>query len=869
MDTLLQDLRYSARLLLKTPGFTAVAVMVLALGIGANTAIFSIVRELTFGPRPFPDEEQIVQFYTQDKVRPETFVGFSFPTFSEIREQGSVQSVFSDLLAHNLAMVSLGEAEFSRRTAVAVVSSNYFRTLKVSLVQGREFSPDEERPGRASQVVIASYVYWKKMRFDPNLVGSVVRINERPFIVVGITPKDFTGTMMLFGPEFYFPLGDYDFLVNGNANDTKDGFADRDFYALNIVGRLKPGVSASSAEAVLKVVASNLEKEMPVDHKDKTFTLRLLPRLSQSTSPADESFPKLIGIVLCSLAVIVLFIACLNLANMLLARGVARRKEIAIRLALGGGGMRIVRQLITEGLVLSLLGGLVGFVIGYWSSDLIVASMGSLMPISISFRGCADPEIFAITLGFSALTTLFFALGPALKLVRGSLVADLKEQAGEDTAARRRRWLPRNPLVVVQVALSLGLLTTAGLFIRGALKASSIDTGFNAESTLLIDVDTTLTGMNQTHCLQTFREISNRVSTMPGVQAVSVASTVPFGLLTINRPVQRAGMNPGLDSHASTAAEGHAYNVRTTSIGADYFKVMGLPLLRGRVFTKSEAELEGAPAVAIIDEMLARKLWPDGDALGQRIQWATPEAPTTFLGGRGIGGMSNSIARQPGDPVSVEIVGIVPATRWELFTAEAGAHIYVPFAQGFKNNAYLQVRTAPRAPGADASVFGALRREIRSVAPGVLIFKIAGFRQHAESSTQLRVVRSGAILISVFGGLALILAVLGLYGVKAYAVARRTRELGIRMALGASPGDVLRLVLVEGLIMTFSGAALGLLIALGLGRMLSGMLYQVSPTDPLAFTAAPLVLIVTALVACWIPARRASKIAPLAALRTE
>ena len=869
LEDFLKDVRFAFRTLAKSPGFTAVAVLTLSLGIGANTAIFSIVHDLVFSPRPYPREAQVVQFYTQDKKHPSNFRLFSYPTYADLREDSAVSAVFSGVLAHNLAMVSTGEDKVSRRAFVDLVSSNYFRALEVPLVQGRGFLPEEERAGSDAPAVIASYLYWKNSGFDPQLVGKTIRVNERPFTVVGITPDHFAGTGMIFGPELYFPLGDYDLLTNDFEARAKRTLERRDAYDLYVVGRLKPGVSTAAAGAALQTVAANLERALPVEQKDQTFLIRPLPRLHISTYPADESDLTVLGLMMFSLAGIVLFVACLNLASVLLARGLARRKEIAIRLALGSGRSRIIRQLLTEGLVLSLAGGAGGFLIGLLSSDLLAASLGAHMPVAVFLRGGADPAVFVATLSFCALATLFFALGPALKLTRPDVIADLKEQAGEDSAPRRHRWLPRNPLVVAQIALSLGLITTAGLFIRGALKAGSVETGLKADSTILIEADASLGGYDQTRSLQLYRAACDRLAVLPGVQAASIASTVPFGLFTLNRPVQRAGAKPAPDAHPTTAAAGLAFNVRWSSVGADYFTTLGLALLRGRAFTKIEAEAPGALPVAIIDEVLAKRLWPEGDALGQSIQWAESGTPTAPGGGSGTMGASDDIARRAQDPPSVEIVGIVPATRWEIFQSGVGGQIYVPFAQDFRSNVFFHVRTAPRAPGADAPLLDLIRREVRSAAPGVPVFTVKTFREHFDANMQLWIVRAGAAMVSLFGGLALVLAVVGVYGVMAYAVVRRTREIGIRTALGAEPGAVLRMILREGLTMTLGGAALGFLLALGIGRVFSGMLYQVSPVDPVAFALAPAVLVATALFACWLPARRAAKVDPIVALRNE
>jgi predicted permease len=391
LEDLARDVRFAFRTLAKSPGFTAVAVLTLSLGIAANTAIFSIVHDFIFSPRPYPHEAQVVQVYTQDKKHPSNFRSFSYPTYTDIREQSAARAVFSGVLAHNMAMVSLGEGETSRRTFVALVSSNYFRTLEVPLLRGRAFLPEEEKPGSAVPVVIASHLYWKGTGFDPQLVGKAIRVNERPFTVVGITPEHFTGTMMIFGPELYFPLGDYDLLANDSEAQAKHTLERRDGYALLVVGRLQPGVTTAAAGAALQAVATNLERALPVEQKDQTFIIRPLPRLDTRTGPVDESGLTVIGLMLFALAAIVLFVACLNLASVLLARGLARRKEIAIRLALGGGRGRIIRQLLTEGLVLSLAGGAVGFLIGLVSSDLLAASLGAHMPVAVFLRGGADP----------------------------------------------------------------------------------------------------------------------------------------------------------------------------------------------------------------------------------------------------------------------------------------------------------------------------------------------------------------------------------------------------------------------------------------------------------------------------------------------
>jgi len=540
----------------------------------------------------------------------------------------------------------------------------------------------------------------------------------------------------------------------------------------------------------------------------------------------------------------------------LLARGTARRKEIAIRLALGGSRWRIVRQLLSEGFVLALLGGVGGLILGLWSSDLLIGSMRKFMPFEIVWSTGANPAILAATFGFCLLGTLMFALGPALKISRSAVITDLKEHAGEDVMRRRWKFLPRNPLVVVQIAFSLALLTAAALFIRGAGKAASVDTGLKPGSSYLLEVDASLAGYEAKRAQEVYQNLNERLAALPGVEHVSISATVPFGITSSDKNVQRAGVNSGPGAKPATAAEGLAFKAAWNSVGADYFSTVGLPVLRGRAFTEAEATRPG-PRVVIIDEALARKLWPDGDALGQRIQYA---------------GENTSVAKSADEKPeeAIEIVGIVPVTRHDLFkNEEPDGSIYLPFARGFQSDVSFFVRFRSLADGNEAITADLLRRTVRDVDPAIPIISLQTFAQYLDSNLDLWLVRAGAALFSIFGGLALGLAVVGLYGVKAYSVARRTREIGIRMALGAQPGMVLRLIMGEGSIMLLSGIALGLLLAAATGKILSGILYEVGALDPIAFTAAPLLLAAAALVATWLPARRAARLNPVEALRYE
>src|ERR1700736_1561054 len=481
-DCMIQDFRFALRQLFKAPAFTVVAVIVLALGIGANTAVFSLVNTLFFDPPAYAKPHELAQLFSQDRKNPKTFRGFSYPTYLDIRQQNTR---FRDGMSFNLALIGLGQKGETRRAFAAIVSSNYFSVLGVPLARGRGFLPEEETPGRNTPVAIVGYGYWQKHSLDPGVLGSQLLINGRQFTIVGITPKGFVGTMQVLSPGVWLPMGVYDQVANDFESENKTTIDDRKGTQLRIMGRLKPGMTASAAKPALEGLASNLEKAHPAEQKEQTFMAAPVSRNSVSNNPSAESGLKSIAPLLLGMAVVVLLVACLNLANMLLARGTARRKESAIRLALGGTRWRIVRQLLTEGFLLAVLGGIGGFILGLWSSDLLVASMRKLMPLDIVWSTGPNPAILAATFGFCLLGTLMFALGPALKISRSAVVTDLKEHAGEDVVRRRWKFLPRNPLVVVQIAFSLALITAAALFIRGAGKAASIDTGLKPGASFL------------------------------------------------------------------------------------------------------------------------------------------------------------------------------------------------------------------------------------------------------------------------------------------------------------------------------------------------------------------------------------------------
>ncbi len=853
---MIQDFRFAFRQLWKAPGFTIAAVVVLALGIGVNTAIFSLVNVMVFQPPAYHRPAEIVQLFSQDTKNPKSYRAFSYPTYSDIREQNTV---FSGLFAHDDSVVGIGEKGNFRRAVVDIVSSNYFSVLGVPPAYGRQFLPEEEKPGAAMRVAVVSYSYWQKHSRDPAVLGSSLLINGRAYTVVGIMPEGFTGTESVFSREAWLPLGVYDEIIGDRGGTNIRSLAERGSDRLMLIGRLKPGITAAAAAPALKGLAANLETAFPVEQKDQTLMTAPLNKFGTSTAPIENDPVPMIGAVFAGMAAVVLLVACLNLANMLLSRGTARRKEIAIRLALGGSRRRIVRQLLTEGFLLALLGGICGLLLGLWSSDLLVVSMSKILPMDMVWLGGPNSTVLAATFGFCVLGTIGFALGPALKLSRAAVIEDLKQQSGEDAHRPRWKFLPRNPLVVVQIAFSLALVTAAALFIRGANKAASTESGLHTENTFLVEVDAILGGFNQKRAQDLYRVVEEKFAALPGVSHAGISATVPFGISTVRRTVLRFGLAPAPDDKPATAAEGRTFSPFWNSVGADFFAAAGLPLLRGRTFTVAEATQPGGPAVAVIDDVLAKKLWPDGDALGQRIQFpiregAAPEPVT-----------DNSGEIRRGE--AIEIIGIVPASRNRLFEKELSGALYLPFARGFQNDVFFFVKFA--SSGSESATADLLRRTVQNVDPLLPVLELRTFEKHMDGNPQLWVVRAGAALFSIFGGLALGLAAVGVYGVKAYSVARRTREIGIRMALGAEGKTVQWMILREGIAMVVAGLAIGLLLALGTGKIVSSILFEVSSTDPFAFTIAPVVLMTAALLATWLPARRATKISPMAALRTE
>jgi predicted permease len=654
--------------------------------------------------------------------------------------------------------------------------------------------------------------------------------------------------MPLFGPELFFPLGVFDTLSNDSDGDTTRRLGAVDVHSLFLIGRLKSGIAPTAANEALSLYGRSLAQSFPAEYEQFELFSTALPRFGANASPSNEAVITMLGVVLLGMTGAVLLTVCLNLASMLLARGRGRRKEFAVRLALGGGRLRIVRQLLVEGLLLSLVGGALGVLLGQAGIEWLMSAVSTLLPITITLDGQVSTPLMAATVVFCLVATLAFALGPALKHSRADIVNDLKAQAGDDPAPRRWRWMPRNPLVAAQVALSLSLLIAAGLFLRMALGAALVDLGYRADDTVIAEVDSRMAGLDDARSLDLYAHVEERLARLPGVQTASIGALVPMGVRSTSRPVRRAGVQPAPGSEPTTPEAGQRFYAPWNAIGAGYFEAMGVPLLQGRPFTQTETFGRGAPAVVIIDETLALRLWPAGDALGQRVQWAPDD-----------------MERNRMSTTTMEVVGIVARTQRELFENIPRGAVYVPFAQGFTSNVYFHVKPVAATPGLVERV----RLEIRDAAPGLPLFSVTTFAAHVDSSAEYWGLTLMALMFGSFGGLALLVALVGIYGVTAYTVSRRTREIGVRIAVGARPGAVLGLIVRESLTTTLAGIAAGLILGIGVGRVMASMFVDLAGFDVWTFALTPVGFVLAALAATWVPARRATTVNPLNALRAE
>jgi putative ABC transport system permease protein len=837
-----QDLRYSARLLFKHPGFTVTAVCVLALGIGVNAGIFGIINGLLLRPLPGGAAAgDVVGLYSKDRTAQRGYRAFSYAGFADVRDAGGP---FQTIAAHNMVLAGITENNVTRQTLADVISTGYFETLGVRPIAGRDFSVEEERPGSLRRSVIVNYRYWERLDFTRDILERTVRINGQDYAIIGVAPEGFGGTTAIIGTEFFLPLGVHDEIENEFDSRAHRALADRQTYALVVIGRLKPDLTLAQADEQLKVIAAAHEQAYPAENRNQDLLVRPLSRLGVSTSPSNDDELWAPMALLQGLAGAVLLTACLNLANMMLAFGTARQKEIAIRLAIGGGRGRIITQLLIQGLLLSLMGGAVGVVAASWAAQALVSTFTTVLPISIMLNVTPDMSVVAATLVFCTIATVMFGLWPALRLSRPDLLVALKDHAGEITGRLGRRITVRGALVTAQLALSLALLVVSGLFVRGAAAGASDNPGFQLDPIIVAHIEPKLGGYDATRSREARRSILERLRAIPGVELATTTTVVPFGDFSISGLVQRDGPRLKYDD---PDARGKLISAMQYEVGTDYFRTLGLSMLRGREFTAAEEHAAAEPLPVIIDAPLAAKLFAGEDPIGQVLQF---------------GAQSGSPESKP-----MTIVGVAPGVRHDLFSAEPEPHVYLPSGANNAARMFMYVRAA--VPQQVEAMLPAVRQAIGDGDAATPILGVSSFRSQHERGAIVWILRAAARLFLTLGLAAAFVAVVGLYGVRSYLVSRRRREFGVRMAVGASPLDVMRLVMREAATTTAVGLAIGLGLGMLMGWGLSRLIYQVSPFDPITLGGATAILAVASIVASLVPARRAAGISPSTAIRAD
>src|SRR5437660_2044474 len=846
---MMQDFKFAFRQLIKAPGFTAIAVLTLALAIGVNSAIFALINGVVLRPMVPVRPHEVVNVFNCRQNANHDYRQFSYNEFRDMRENNG--EVFADLAALEFAVAGIGRDHEMRRSFAFLTSENYFSMMGVQPFRGRFYNSEECRPNANIPVVVSSYGFWKRQGGRADFVGSTLQINGQPYTVIGISPEGFCGASALIAPDVWVPLGMRAQLGSafGDSESMHD-LANPKNYTLNLVGRLRSALTIENAKWRMPVVSQRFSAMQTDIEFQREVQIQKPSRFSLSTSPEDDGPITLIGTLLMSMAGAVLLIACLNLANMLLARGTARSKEIALRLALGASRWRIVRQLLAEGLLLAICGGVVGLILSIWCNNILLHSLAALLNnVNFSFIVDLTPNfaVLAVTFVFCLIATALFSLGPALKATKSDLVNDLKQQVGEPARIGRfsRFFAPRHISVMAQIALSLMLLFAAGLFFRGAMKAAGLNPGFVAAGDLITEFDFTLIKKEPADSRRLIFDMVRRIRELPGVTASAVGTMLPYADFTNTRRVLRTKDTMPNDPKAPDPSVNSLYTAVTTS----YFDALGVKLLRGRDFTQGECESKESRRVAIIDEEMAKKLFPNDDAIGQHVRYT--QAP------------------KDGAPNDLEIIGIVSKHRHDIQNDSIVCRLFVPLAQGYNGQTYLHVRLNTRDRHVVVAIMPTLRQALREIDPDLPLLQMTPYVDLMEKSPNLWIVKLGAMLFGAFGCIALLLAVVGVYGVKAYAVACRTREIGIRMALGAHRKDVFALIMRQGAMQTALAVSVGILLSLAAGRVLAKILYEISPSDPFALFASSLMLAVAALLACFLPARRATYVNPITALRTE
>jgi putative ABC transport system permease protein len=847
---MIQDFKFASRQLLKSPGFTTIAVLTLALAIGVNSAIFALINSVVLRPVVPLRPDEVVNLFSARQNASHDYRQFSYNEYRELRDNGG--DVFADVAALEFAVAGIGRDHEVKRSFAFLTSENYFSLMGTKPFRGRFYNAEECKPNANIAVVVASYGFWKRMGARADFVGSPLQINGQPYTVIGIAADGFSGASILIAPDIWVPFGVRSQLGSAfGDSETMHDLMNPKNYAFNLTTRLRSGLTIETAKTRLPVLAQRLNAIQPEGTEgSRELQIQKPSRFSLSTQPEDDGPVTIVASLLMAMAAAVLLIACLNLANMLLARGTSRAKEIAIRLAVGASRWRIIRQLLCEGLLLALCGGALGLILAVWCNDLLLQQFRTLLAsVNFSFvvKLRPDMSVLTATFLFCLLATMLFSLGPALKATRADLVHDLKQQVGEPARIGRlsRFFAPRHISVMAQIALSLMLLFAGGLFFRGAVKAAGLNPGFNAAGDLITEFDFSLIKKQPADSRRTMFEILRRARELPGVRTAAIGTMLPYADFTSARRVLRASDVMPNDPKAPDPSVNALYTATTSG----YFDALGVKLLRGRDFTQEECENKDGRRVAIIDEELAKKLFPKHEVLGQHLRYTQPP--------------------KDGAPNDLEIVGVVSKHRHDIQNDSIICRLFVPLAQGYNGQTYLHVRLNSQSHDAVVATMPTLRHTLRDIDPDLPLLQMIPFDDLMQKSPNLWIVKFGAILFGAFGCIALLLAVVGVYGVKAYAVACRTREIGIRMALGAHRKDVFGLIMRQGALQTALAVIAGILLSLAAGRVLAQILYDVSPTDPFALVSSSLLLAAAALIACFLPARRATYINPITALRTE
>lgn len=814
------DLRFALRQLLKSPGYSLVAILTLALGIGANTAIFSVLDHLLIRALPVAATHQLV-LLGQPMRNGTIEYEFNYPLFRDYQRHNEV---FSQLSATASQTVGLGTGGVTEHQSALLVSGNYFTMLGIDAALGRTFAANEGVEIDDATVAILSHKLWEN-RFgsDPKVIGSSVTINAKPFTVIGVTPREFAGTTPGSVPDLYLPItafGQITAFRPGNDHP----LATRFYTWQQMMGRLKEGVPIAQAQASMQILAQRIFADTPAN---TATNLVLMPGARGFSEGVHTTQTPLL--LLGATSALVLFIACANLANLQLARAFSRGREFAIRLALGAKRKRLIRQLLCESLMLALVGGLLGLLVATWLGQSI-GHAGSLQ-IGTEEATKMDTRVLIFALLASTFTGVLFGLAPAWRATRPQLLPELSGGAATPRHVGGR-WNLRAALVIFQIALSLMVLAAAGLCVRSLRRLQQVDPGFEPAKAVVATIDLGLNNYDETKAQSFFRELLDRVRSLPGVEAAALAKMTPLDGSRIGMSIDRIeGYEPPLGEGASA---------RLNMISGDFFRASGIRLLAGRDFGAGDAA--GAAKTVIVNESFARRFWPGQNALGKRLYQK----------------MSRD---QPEE--AWEVVGVVASTAMQDLMAPRSPTMYRPWLQWPDKSLTLTIRTGINT----AAAISALRATVKSLDANVPLFQVRTLEEQRDGSISLQ--RLAATALTGFGLLALLLASLGIYGVLAYAINQRTREIGIRMALGAQFCDVITMVVAHGFRMALLGIALGLMGALSAARLLRSFLYEVHPLDPVTFGAVAALLISAALLACYVPARRAAKVDPMQALRHE